>query len=135
MRSSAGLECLDVVLGKQGLVVKTSSGKVSRLKCRQQYLDGSTPKGIILYNDRKASGEFSGWVEPFPGASADSKASFASIEDSVGKPVHLPGDPASSDFIPQKICVVGAGPAGMVAAYELHKMGHTVRLCGFWLRD
>lgn len=121
VRSNASIDCLEVVLGKQGLVVKTSSGKVSRLKCRQQYVDGSTPKGIILYRDRKVASGVSGQHESLSGQFSGATVNISLVGGSDGRPPLLPRDPSSTSFIPQKICVVGAGPAGLAAATSFRK--------------
>lgn len=126
VRSNHGIDCLEVILGNQGLVVKTTSGKVSRSKCKQQYQYG-IPKGVVLLRDTRLSPENSAGGLPFsetPSA-LEAASSGGSLEKKLGLPAR---DPASGSFHPKKILVVGAGPAGLTAAYQLTKMGHKVRV-------
>lgn len=42
---------MEVVLGKAGLVVKTTSGKTTRIGCQKQYLEGRLPQKLVLLRD------------------------------------------------------------------------------------
>lgn len=129
-----------VVLGAPGTIPKTTSGKLRRSDCRAAYASGGlqrAPRTLLVaalgpdFVDPEASttARPPRALEPTARPEPSRPAEPAPAGAPQAEPAAAPQDEPAAQVKPPtrlRVCVIGAGPSGLVMARELEQLGHEV---------